>query len=61
MMVSVFRFVKNLITLYPTHFVKTFSKSLNTGIFPSKWAMGMVTAIPKNSDFPDPLNGRPIT
>ena len=44
--------------MYPTHLVKI---QLNTGIFPSKWAKGLITAMAKNSGLSDQLNGRPIT
>ena len=38
-----------------------FNESINTGIFPSTWATGYITPIPKEGDPMDPGNWRPIT
>ena len=38
-----------------------FTKSLNSGIFPRKWAVGFVNILPKGGDLRYPTNWRPIT
>ena len=52
---------KDLFKLAPRYFLSIFTRSLETSIFPRKWAHGVITVIPKSGDLSNPTNWRPIT
>ena len=52
---------RDLLLLAPNYFLELYLTSIRSGIFPSKWALGTVTVIPKSGELSDPSNWRPIT
>ena len=52
---------KDLLQLVPNYFLSIYIKSFQTGIFPKRWAHGVITVIPKSGNLSDPSNWRPIT
>ena len=52
---------KDLLLYMPDCFLQIFLTSINTGIFPTDWAKGTITILPKSGTLSDPSNWRPIT
>ena len=52
---------KDIMRHLPLEIVFLFNTSIRTGIFPTFWAKGTVTVIPKKGKLSDPSNWRPIT
>ena len=53
--------LKCALTTVPSKLQRLFSLSLNTGVFPRKWAHGYINILPKSGDLSNPGNWRPIT
>ena len=53
--------LKCALTTVPNKLQRLFSLSLNTGVFPRKWAHGYINILPKSGDLSNPGNWRPIT
>ena len=52
---------KDIMTHLSMEVVFLFNGSIQTGIFPTLWAKGTITVLPKNGKLSDPTNWRPIT
>ena len=53
--------LKRTFQLIPDKLKILFDRSLNSGVFPRKWAVGVVNILPKSGDLSNPGNWRPIT
>ena len=53
--------LKRTFQLIPDKLKLLFDRSLISGVFPRKWAVGVVNILPKSGDLSNPGNWRPIT
>ena len=52
---------RDLLLLAPNYFLEIIVSSIRLGVFPTDWAKGSITVIPKAGDLSNPSNCRPIT